>query len=304
MEKNGFRFDWSGILNVIDVEEEDAKKLKDSEIHLLFLDYPYLVTEKSTHNKIKAIIQDNIFDQVRLNYRKIVRRPCDLRGKDKLMYEHITENIAKTDKEILNILELIKTIDNSKSKNKRKISGRLMDTLCTRFSKYFDSFYYIDVTHTSNPRIVGFAEDTVDRPKGKNIILFDLCESYKRQMSRFSKTYFDIFSRSSIVEHPLASGKNETVDISLCQVIFFAWAKKFCVFEFLHAKYQEVINVRKESSNYTPKKKRKRAAPTRRTKTSSALCPPISFAAQGQGGKEKRRKKETVEVVFFGRAKN
>lgn len=156
--------------------------------------------------------------------------------KAKSVYKMIMA-ICETDKQVLRVNDMIK---NGPIKNV-KISGRIIDTLVTRSHKFIDTCYYIDVTDRWAPFIV---DDVVDITRDdRNIILFDVCSSYRQKMLQFSKGYFDCFGRGYVVSHILKSGK--TVPINLCQFNFFLWAKQYCVFEFLIRQYEKIVRIRR-----------------------------------------------------------
>lgn len=156
----------------------------------------------------------------------------------------------------------------------KKISGRTIDTLVTRFPRYNNVCYYIDVTERSNTKIIDYPNTS----PGQKIILFDIGSSYRQKMHQYSKTYFDCFGRGDEVEHILNSG--ESVNISLCQFTFFIWADQFKVFEFLESQYDKVINVRQYSqkSTYKPKRKSTRQKTNlllKRNLKTTILLPPL-----------------------------
>jgi len=173
-----------------------------------------------------------------------------------------------SDSDILAIKQLI---DDGPSLNK-KVSGRTIDTLVTRFPKYHNVFYYLDVSDKKDTKIVPYSE-----ADGRQIILFDIGSSYRSKMHQYSKTYFDCFGRGDEVKHILSTG--EAVHISLCQFTFYIWASRFRVFEFLQDEFESIIVVRQQSQKNTYKPKRKKRRKTKEIALvvadvkKSILCP-------------------------------
>ena len=197
--------------------------------------------------RISTIVDDlaELKPTVVVVYNKKVTRASDLCARAREVYDHILSQ-CPTDADILAVKRMI---DEGPSQSGRKISGRTIDTLVTRCDKYFNVHYYLDVTDPANARIV----DTCSYP-GRKIELFDVGASYRTNMAQFSKTYFDCFGRGDEVTHQLASG--EQVGICLCQFMFFIWANRFRVFDFLELHYEQVIGVRKYSQKTTYRPKR------------------------------------------------
>jgi len=183
--------------------------------------------------------------------RKKVVAAKDMNDRDRGIYRYII-NKCPTDDAILRIKTLI---DNGPIIRGKRVSGRTIDTLVTRFQMYRNVRYYIEIDKTGGRHIVATPTDM------SNVILFDISNSYDQKMRMCSKTYFDCFGRGDEVEHQLASGG--VVNISLCQFNFFIWAEEFCVFDYLAQELDTIINVKRQTQVhiYKPKcntKSRKR----------------------------------------------
>ena len=204
----------------------------------------------------------NVTSTVSIHFDKPMLQVEDLLLRPREIYKGILK-VCDTDAKVLRIHKLI----TKGPMISKKISGRTIDTLVTRFPRYNDVCYYLDVTSTENTFLLPdqSAEsincDSLDR----KIILFDIGSSYRHKMQQYSKTYFDCFGRGEEVLHTLHSGA--TIRMSLCQFPFFIWADRFKVFDFLEAKYDPVVVIRKQSQKNTykpkrnPKRKREQAAP-------------------------------------------
>lgn len=187
-----------------------------------------------------------LHSKVIVNFHKRVLKKTELNIRAGEIYKEILY-ICDSDDELLRIKSLIDT----GPKISKKISGRTIDTLVTRFPRYSNVCYYLDVTDKKNTKIVD-----VPQPNRK-VILFDIGSSYRHKMHQYSKTFFDCFGRGDIVEHILGSGT--ILHISLCQFTFFIWATQFKIFEFMEKEYERIVLVRQYSqkNTYTPKRKRK-----------------------------------------------
>lgn len=127
------------------------------------------------------------------------------------------------------------------SHNTNKISGRVMDALMTKYPNKVDAHYYIDVTDSPHTEFI--AKEDYQPNNHRHIILFSLTSSYKSQMRRYSKAFFDPFGRGVNVMHPLGNG--QYLDFSMCKLIFYQWARKNHVFDFLNHYYDDVVSVQR-----------------------------------------------------------
>jgi len=213
--------------------------------------------------------------KITMGFHKIILKPSELKGKGKEVYRMLLKR-CPTD---TSMLELKKIIDDGVVRNMKKISGRTIDTLVTRYPRFRDVCYYLDVTDPKHTEIV-----KVPNIPGRIIMLFDIGSSYRKKMQQLSKTYFDCFGRGEEVEHRLKNGSK--ICISLCQCMFFIWATRFKVFDFLEDCIEPVVIVRQQSqkNNYKPKKRRRK----RKTGnnmisvrlSNSVLCPDINHQSK------------------------
>ena len=217
---------------------------------------------------------------------KIVRQVSDMKIRAQEIYKEIIQ-YCDTDEKILRIHRLI---TNGPISTNKKISGRTIDTLVTRFPRDNDVCYYLDITDPDNivlldPNISTQEVQRRGKEGNRRIILFDIGSSYRSKMYQYTKTYFDCFGRGHQLEHTLHSGG--TIPISICQFTFFIWADKFKVFDFLTSQYDPVVIVRKQSQKNAYKPKRKKA-------TSSDT----KDNTKGSNRPGKRRKKNKVKTLL------
>lgn len=121
-----------------------------------------------------------------------------------------------------------------------KISGRVIDTAMTKYSKTHSAFYYID--HSTRPTKYVDASDFEEYSKNHpqhDVRLFCLRSAYKLQMSRYTKTFFDMFGRGKLYTY---KGKS----FSLCRINYYMWAKENHVFEYLKRHYKTISQLQKE----------------------------------------------------------
>lgn len=202
-------------------------------------------------------------------YHKRTLQKHDLKIRAVEIYKEILQ-MCGTEKELLRIKSLI----DDGPEVMKKISGRTIDTLVTRFPRYHNVCYYLDVTDPKNTFIV----DSERGGPGKRVVLFDIGGSYRQKMHQYSKMYFDCFGRGDEVDHRLESG--QVLKLSLCQYTFFVWADRFKVFDFLEQEYSKIVLVRQQSqkNSYKPIRKRRRKTtlkPATNELKKVLLCPPV-----------------------------
>lgn len=166
-------------------------------------------------------------------------RPDQLSVRGAEVYKELLSLCSET--ELVRIQELIKFYQN-------RWSGRTIDALVTRFHYTNRVSYYLDVTDLSAVCIV---KEPI--APGRTIKLFDIGEGYRSKMIQYSKTYFDCFARGVPVLHRLSDGTD--LAISLCQSMFFIWADRHKIFDFLQNEEPNVMslkrNRKKTASNQT-----------------------------------------------------
>ena len=162
------------------------------------------------------------------------------------MYQDILR-FCPTDYDLVNVDDLIK-----RTKVCKRISGRTIDTLITRYPKFYDCAYLLDITEADNPSY------EIEQPQtpGRKFKTFDIETSYRQYMSVYSKQYFDCFGRGNMIVHELRNG--EKLNIILCQFMFFIWVHKFRVLDFLNNNYDKILAIRKmaQQSSYQHKKRK------------------------------------------------
>ena len=131
----------------------------------------------------------------------------------------------------------------SMQKCSRMISGRILDSLVTKFPSVHDSVYYIadgnySSTHTENAEQV------------------DLGKSYKMSIKEHSKTCFDPFGRGHDVIHVTKTGRK--IAFSLCKLMFHRWAEKKRVYDFLSDHYAQVVQLQRTEHRAKTRVKRQK----------------------------------------------
>ena len=231
---------------------------------------------------LPSSILDNWFYVCRLakpchstHNRKIALRIHELNVRAREIYTEIM-NACPDDESLLAIHHLI-TSGNVLTQGKR-ISGRTIDTLVTRYPVLSNASYYLDISDPARPVIVDEpASAIVSR---EHVIAFNIGSAYRQKMHQYSKTYFDCFGRGVEVEHVLSSG--ESICVSLCQFTFFIWATRFGVFQFLDAQYADIVRMRKQAQKEAYIRKRNPGIQSTPTAVSVPppqdtilLCPPV-----------------------------
>jgi len=168
-------------------------------------------------------------------YFKRVLTIDELSTRAREVYEHILTQ-CPTDAS----LRAIQLLINQGPPVDQKISGRTIDTLVTRYPRYADVCYYLDITDPTNTFIV----TKISSDSSRKFMLFDIGASYRKKMQQFSKTYFDCFGRGDEVSHIMTDGS--TMTISICKFSFYIWAQRFRVFDFLITNFKMVISVRQQ----------------------------------------------------------
>ena len=243
--------DWGNLMSVLSSNDSDVKNITDdilSTISNVTRDtYIHNLTVLAWYTRSKLL-----YSSISITYHKRLLQVDELSLKATQTYRHIINN-CPTDESLLAIKRLI---DDGPNKALKKISGRTIDTLVTRFPRYHNVCYYLDVTDKDNAVIVPYS--MIRKHKNKEFILFDIGSSYRKKMHQFSKAYFDCFGRGDEVSHISESGV--VINISLCQYTFFIWASRFKVFEFLQKELDRVIVVRKhcQKTTYRPKHLKKK----------------------------------------------
>lgn len=193
-----------------------------------------------------------------VHYHKIRIKPSNLNLRQKQVYNYIL-HYCETEEQLLKIHDV--------ANGGTKYSGRTIDTLTNKASEFGDVSYYIDLT-SGKPRI----SETFT----SNSILFDVAASYRVEMHRLTKSYFDCFGRGPEVAHTLSTGR--VINLSLCQIPFFMWAVKFLVLDFLDLIEDRVVAIRQFSQKNTASR------PVSKKRNHRMLCvtPPQSLVKYDQ----------------------
>lgn len=167
----------------------------------------------------------------------------------------------------------------------RKVSGRIVDALMTKYPRFENVHYYIDVTDPKKTVYVPREqyETYTNANPGRELALFNISSEYRTQMNIYSKTFFDPFSRGVEVLHKLKDGT--FVTFSICKLMFYRWSRDYHVFDFLRANYERITRVQREDQQRQRryrKRKRKMALPDahhkpkrRYRRVEAAFCPRI-----------------------------
>lgn len=135
----------------------------------------------------------------------------------------------------------------------KKLSGRSLDAMVTELvnKNTLEPTYLVNI-HNGNiielprkngqrytdPSVTASIAATGPGDDNENLSgyqYFNVAASYRRMMAQYSKTYFDCFARGDVVIH--RSENNTVFNIALAQYMFFIWAKKYGVFEYLRQKH-------------------------------------------------------------------
>lgn len=140
---------------------------------------------------------------------------------------------------------------------KSNVSIRLIDWFCTNYSKEKQvSYHWID------------ARRGVSR-------VFYVHTEYKTTLRRKSKNYFDPFRRVKGTRMKFFIGDQE-YHTTMAQIIFFQWADKYKVLDFLHANAEDVekhMGVRQEAGKMRRKKRKAREALSMDPRTTVMVFP-------------------------------
>jgi len=131
----------------------------------------------------------------------------------------------------------------------QRLSGRVIDALMTKYPRFHDVHYYVDVTDPDHTRFVPreqYAEYLGKNPQCR-LSLLNISSAYTTYMNSYSKSCFDPFGRGREVTVRLSSGGEVT--FSLCRLMYFRWARKFHVFDYLRHNYDKIASVQREDQS-------------------------------------------------------
>ena len=200
----------------------------------IFDDPPAFVVKSPT---LAQLYYDRVIETGMLRRKPVVSKrralvtPENLVGKEKKFYEALLKE-HDIDAQIMRLNE---------SKN---VSGRILDSLVTKFPKVSDVTYYV-----SNGTFYQTKPDNV------NCIEVNLADSYTSHIKDYSKSCFDPFGRGHDILHTTKSGQK--IPFSLCRFMFHRWAEKYCVYQFLNLHFEEVALLQRKDQQRLRMAKRK-----------------------------------------------
>lgn len=150
----------------------------------------------------KVLVRWRTTKPVTYNKRRICLR-SELTGREKELYEQWHDRLDT---------ELVQ-------QRIPEFSGRILDSVVTKFPKQHTALYYIDERGYQKTR-------TSDRATEVNIAL-----AYKEQVSLYSKSCFDPFGRGHDILHETSDGR--WLLFSLCKFLFHRWAQSIHLYDFL-----------------------------------------------------------------------
>lgn len=191
-----------------------------------------------------TLTEYNIGSEVIVMLKKIIVDANDMSYKQREIYNSlILEDNLEADIHWMNtqsINDLIGAPDG------QRVSGRVVDSLMTKYPKFSDVHYYIDVTNADDTIYIerdDYVKYMDENPSAK-LLLFNISSAYRSYMNLYSKTFFDPFSRGVEVIYKLSNG--EYVTFSMCKLIFYRWCRKYHVFDFLKKNYANILHIQKE----------------------------------------------------------
>ena len=279
--KSTSKSEWGGLFNDFDGwatqvrEKEDLMTEEQAEQILKFGGESEWV--KINIKKIKATLQKmspaaQVVDFVVAKRAKHVRELTDEHQK---VYKELTAKMEQKDiKRIVNI-----ALSPIYSNNKR-VSGRDIDCLCTKFLQLADCILWLDYSRGEYAPALVKEEDAInmlkgtDKNKKKNLRRINLEESYALHMRKYSKCLFDAFGRGDLVKVEVGQ---ESFSIPLTKLNFFIWWVKHGLQFFLDKNYHEIKKLKRKMSKYEAKKKRKFETMQMQMKRKITIDAPISF---------------------------
>ena len=176
--------------------------------------------------------------------KKIIIKPNEMSYKQREIYETLLQD-PHLERDIIwmksqNLNDLIGAPSN------QRVSGRVIDSLMTKYPRFSDVHYYIDVTDLNNTIYVprDCYNDYCKRNPNRILRLFNISSEYRSYMNLYSKTFFDPFSRGVEVLHEMSDGK--FVTFSMCKLMFYRWSKKYHIFDFLKSNYVKISQIQRE----------------------------------------------------------
>lgn len=177
---------------------------------------------------------------VRVGKRRPVKDVSQLTPKEQEVYQGLMRQVGHDEDRLLSLADLVQ----HGPKTAHHISGRVIDTLVTKYPRMNEVSYYLDFSESVGGCGRYVPREQVSQLKNRrHLHYFSICSSYRNQMRLNGKAFFDPFGRGTEVYHRLSDGS--WMLMSLCKFSFFLWAQQHAVFEFLDQHYDEVTRVQR-----------------------------------------------------------
>lgn len=177
---------------------------------------------------------------VRVGKRRAVKDVAELNDKEREIYHGLLRQLDHDEDRLVRLWKLVR----DGPETKHHVSGRVIDTLVTKFPRMNEVSYYLDFSDAVHGCGRYVPREEVSRLKHKSHLhYFSICSSYRNQMRLHGKAFFDPFGRGTEVYHRLSDGS--WMLFSLCKFAFFLWAQQHAVFAFLDRHFEEVTRVQR-----------------------------------------------------------
>lgn len=198
-----------------------------------------LYTERA---EVTGLAQPELYCMVK----KTVVSPDEMSAKQREIYDELRRDPKFEENIVWMKTQTLSDLIGAPSDSSQRVSGRVVDSLMTKYPRFEDVHYYIDVTDRAHTRYVSRLQYWAERNTGRTgrYILFNISSAYRSHMNLYSKTFFDPFGRGVEVLHQMKSG--EHVTFSMCKLMFYMWARKYHVFDFLRDKYEHIAQIQRE----------------------------------------------------------
>lgn len=139
------------------------------------------------------------------------------------------------------------------------VSGRIIDTLLTRFAEKYPATYYAWVNPAGDEwEYIGPDMPTVQSPgETREIYQIKVSALYQWCVALYTKSFFDPFGRGVEVCHYEPQQKRY-VALSLCQFVFYYVALRYHLLDYMKDVYGILVQEQRRSSEKGPRGKRKR----------------------------------------------
>lgn len=174
--------------------------------------------------------------------KKTIIRPSEMTAKQQKIYEELQRDAHFEENVIWMKTQTIASLIGAPAGH--RVSGRVVDSLMTKYPRAEDVHYYIDVTDRPHTRYVSRERFWRERDPARQYVLFNISSAYRSHMLLYAKTFFDPFGRGVEVLHRTANGQFLT--FSMCKLIFYIWARQNHVFDFLKDKYENIARVQRD----------------------------------------------------------